>query len=78
MYANIRGTRIHYIVEGEGPSCMVASLAGTPIYERTFSANLRRHLKKKPERMQDSAVRRCWWGGVMKANLHRHIRLSSR
>jgi hypothetical protein len=24
---------------------MIASLAGTPIYERTFSANLRRHLK---------------------------------
>ena len=45
MYANIGGTRIHYLVEGRGLPCMIPSLAGTPIYERTFSANLRRHLK---------------------------------
>jgi proline iminopeptidase len=45
MYTNISGTRIHYLVEGDGVPCMIASLAGTPIYERTFSANLRRHLK---------------------------------
>lgn len=45
MYANISGTRIHYVVEGEGRPCVIASLAGTPIYERTFSANLRRHLR---------------------------------
>ena len=45
MYANIGGTRIHYVVEGEGLPCMIPSLAGTPIYERTFSANLRKHLK---------------------------------
>jgi proline iminopeptidase len=45
MYANIGGTRIHYLVEGRGLPCMIPSLAGTPIYERTFSANLRKHLK---------------------------------
>ena len=45
MYANISGTRIHYLVEGEGTPRMIPSLAGTPIYERTFSANLRRRLK---------------------------------
>ena len=45
MHANISGTRIHYLVEGEGLPCMIPSLAGTPIYERTFSANLRKHLK---------------------------------
>jgi hypothetical protein len=45
MYAHISSTRIHYIVEGEEHPCMIASLAGTPINERTFSAKLRRHLK---------------------------------
>jgi len=45
MFASIDGTRIHYLVEGEGLPCMIPSLAGTPIYERTFSANLRKHLK---------------------------------
>src|SRR5215472_1540574 len=45
MYANVGGTRIHYLVEGDGLPCMIPSLAGTPIYERTFSANLRKHLK---------------------------------
>ena len=45
MYENIRGRRIHYLVEGEGLPCMIPSLAGTAIYERTFSANLRRHMK---------------------------------
>src|SRR5260370_10523059 len=45
MYANINGLKIHYIVEGGGIPCVIPSLAGTRIYERTFSASLRRHLK---------------------------------
>ncbi len=43
MYANINGLKIHYVVEGGGIPCVIPSLAGTRIYERTFSANLRRH-----------------------------------
>jgi proline iminopeptidase len=45
MYTNINGLKIHYLIEGSGIPCVIPSLAGTRIYERTFSANLRRHLK---------------------------------
>jgi proline iminopeptidase len=45
MYTVINGLRIHYLIEGDGIPYVIPSLAGTPIYERTFSANLRRHLK---------------------------------
>lgn len=45
MYATINGLKTHYLIEGTGILCLIPSLAGTPIYERTFSANLRRHLK---------------------------------
>jgi len=45
MHAIINGLKIHYVIEGTGIACVIPSLAGTPIYERTFSANLRRHLK---------------------------------
>jgi proline iminopeptidase len=45
MYATINGLKIHYVIEGTGIPCVIPSLAGTPIYERTFSAHLRRHLK---------------------------------
>ena len=36
MYAMVGGTEIFYTVAGEGLLCLVPSLAGTPIYERTF------------------------------------------
>lgn len=45
MFAKLNGLNIHYVVEGEGLPCVIPSLMGTPIYERTFSANLRKHLK---------------------------------
>lgn len=45
MYANINGLKIHYVVEGSGIPCAIPSLGGTLFYERTFSAELRRHLK---------------------------------
>lgn len=45
MHALINGLKIHYLVEGDGIPCVIPSLSGTPVYERTFSANLRRHLK---------------------------------
>jgi len=45
MYAIINGLKIHYLIEGTGIPCVIPSLGGTPIYERTFSTNLRRHLE---------------------------------
>lgn len=45
MYATINGLKIHYVIEGTGIPCVIPSLSGSPIYERTFSGNLRRHLK---------------------------------
>ena len=45
MYTVINGLKIHYLVEGDGIRCVIPGLADTPIYERRFSANLRRHLK---------------------------------
>ena len=36
MYATVRGTKIFYTTAGAGLPCLVPSLAGTPIYERTF------------------------------------------
>ena len=37
MYAAVGGANIFYTVAGEGLPCLVPSLAGTPIYERTFT-----------------------------------------
>lgn len=45
MFANINGVRIHYVVEGNGLPCVIPTLAGSPIYERTFSKKLRDHLQ---------------------------------
>jgi proline iminopeptidase len=36
MYARVGGIEIFYTTAGAGPACLVPSLAGTPIYERTF------------------------------------------
>jgi proline iminopeptidase len=38
MYATVSGLQTHYLVSGSGLPCLVPSLAGTPIYERTFAA----------------------------------------
>jgi proline iminopeptidase len=40
MYATVGSTDIFYTVAGEGLPCLVPSLAGTPIYERTFTPAL--------------------------------------
>ena len=40
MYATVNGTAIFYTVAGAGLPCLVPSLAGTPIYERTFTPAL--------------------------------------
>jgi hypothetical protein len=40
MYATVRGTEIFYTVAGSGHPFLVPSLAGTPIYERTFTPAL--------------------------------------
>ncbi|MDO8431671.1 MAG: alpha/beta hydrolase [Candidatus Binatus sp.] len=45
MFVNINGTRIHYLAEGNGLPCVIPTLAGSPIYERTFSKKLREHLQ---------------------------------
>lgn len=37
MYATVGGVEIFYTVVGTGIPCLVPSLAGTPIYERTFA-----------------------------------------
>ena len=38
MFATVRGIQVHYTIAGTGIPCIVPSLAGTPIYERTFSS----------------------------------------
>ena len=40
MYTTVGGTNIFYTVAGVGLPCLVPSLAGTPIYERTFTPAL--------------------------------------
>lgn len=40
MYATVGGTEIFYTIAGSGLPCLVPSLAGTPIYERTFTPAL--------------------------------------
>jgi proline iminopeptidase len=40
MYAAVGSTDIHYTIAGAGLPCLVPSLAGTPIYERTFTPAL--------------------------------------
>ena len=37
MHARVGDLDIFYTVAGDGPTCLVPSLAGTPIYERTFT-----------------------------------------
>ena len=36
MYVKVGDIDIFYTIAGTGPTCLVPSLAGTPIYERTF------------------------------------------
>ena len=36
MYVKVGDIDIFYTITGTGPACLVPSLAGTPIYERTF------------------------------------------
>ena len=40
MYVQIGDIDIFYTIAGVGPTCLVPSLAGTPIYERTFTPAL--------------------------------------
>ncbi|MGH2559531.1 MAG: alpha/beta fold hydrolase [Thermomicrobiales bacterium] len=40
MYATVGSANVFYTVAGEGLPCLVPSLAGTPIYERTFTPAL--------------------------------------
>ena len=45
MFATINGVRLHYESEGDGPACLVVSIASIPFYQRIFSAALREHLR---------------------------------
>jgi proline iminopeptidase len=45
MDVTSNGVRLHYLVEGSGHPLYIPSLAGTPIYERTFSQRLRGRLQ---------------------------------
>jgi proline iminopeptidase len=40
MYVKVGGIDIFYTIAGAGPVCLVPSLSGTPIYERTFTPAL--------------------------------------
>jgi proline iminopeptidase len=40
MYVKVGDIDIFYTIAGAGPTCLVPSLAGTPIYERTFTPAL--------------------------------------
>lgn len=40
MYIKVGDLDIFYTIAGAGPTCLVPSLAGTPIYERTFTPAL--------------------------------------
>ncbi|HEX5165151.1 MAG TPA: alpha/beta hydrolase [Thermomicrobiales bacterium] len=44
MLIDINGTNVHVVREGSGTPLVIPSLAGTPIYERTFSPRLREYL----------------------------------
>ena len=40
MYIKVGDIDIFYTIAGADPTCLVPSLAGTPIYERTFTPAL--------------------------------------
>jgi proline iminopeptidase len=40
MYVKVGDIDVFYTIAGVGPTCLVPSLAGTPIYERTFTPAL--------------------------------------
>ena len=40
MYVKVGDIDIFYTIAGVGPTCLVPSLSGTPIYERTFTPAL--------------------------------------
>jgi hypothetical protein len=45
MYGIVNALKIHYVIQGIGILCVIPSLGGTLFYERTFSSELRWHLK---------------------------------
>lgn len=45
MIAEVNGVELFYCVEGEGIPCLVPSMAGFPIYQRTLSQKLREHIQ---------------------------------
>jgi proline iminopeptidase len=45
MYVTVNRTEIHCATAGSGHPCLIPSLAGTPIYERTFAPALGDHLR---------------------------------
>jgi proline iminopeptidase len=45
MFVTVNDVRLHYEVEGTGPTLVMISLGGTPIYQRTFSPQLREHFQ---------------------------------
>lgn len=45
MFATVNGVELFYHVEGSGIPCVVPCGAGTPLYERTFSQELRAHIQ---------------------------------
>lgn len=45
MFVPVNGTRLHVEIEGQGIPCFVIVVSGIPLYQRTFSQQLRRHLQ---------------------------------
>lgn len=45
MYADVKGTKLYYTMEGTGIPCMIISYTGTSFNERTFSKELQKYLQ---------------------------------
>lgn len=45
MYVTVGDIEIFYTIVGEGPTCLVPTLAGSPLYERTFAPALQSILR---------------------------------
>ena len=45
MYADVKGTKLYYTMEGTGIPCMIISYGGTLVYERTFSKELQKYFQ---------------------------------
>ena len=62
MYVTVGDTEIFCTIAGSGAPCLIPSLAGTPIYERTFTPALGGVFELCRDMVASIVVREGQWG----------------